>query len=270
MRKLYYILIMILLGSCAKQKNTVEWTNSQELVDYSFATFELKATPNNSISKVFIYTAIQSTELKVQQQGKKILATIPKDKNIFSGPAHLVIVDKNEKATCLPFIGEKSTTTETKDFRSPKTLITDSSLTQQQILYTVGESRNLIFKENAPAIESWKELAPQQKTYQAQKDKAVSSYYVEAGSAKNIVLLGAKTSNGMTYSTKTLKDAYGNLIAEGTKGTFIIEKNSRMLRIETECHDAKLKLVFPKHIEAPYTIVVSIGLVSSNKIYTNS
>jgi len=155
MNKLYYIILLAFLASCSKQPTRIEWINSQEIIDYNSFVFVLQSKPSNAISKVYLYSTLQATELNVRQKGNLIIASIHNDKKILNGSARLVVIDKNEKDTSFRLIGKTVSQTEINDFRSPKTLITDSSLSQQQLIYTVNETRNLIrsFKKmiNNPA-----------------------------------------------------------------------------------------------------------------------
>ncbi len=270
MRTYLYILFIILFTSCHDVSQKVSWLNQQPRLAYEKAVFEISAKDLSAIEAVYIYTGIQATELELVRSKKSIQAKTPKGKFLFSGPARLIIKDKNNHLSIFKFIGNQKARTETKDFRSPKTLITDSSLTQQQLVYTITEARNIVLKNNEAASELWKDLAPQAKTYRAQENKAETSFYVEAGSCSNIKLSQQKQGlNTSFFNTNQLKDQYGNQITEGTKAIFYIQKGKELTRIERVSEDGIVKMKLPEHIQKPYSIWLEIGVAKSNKIALN-
>ena len=267
MRNNIAILILLLFTACHNAKKEVSWLNKQAFVNYATTSFQLGGQDLNDILAVYVYTGLQATQLDLERVDDIIHARIPKGEILFSGPARLVIEFENEKLNIYPFRGKQTVKTEEKDFRSPKTLITDSSLTQQQLVYTVNAARNIILQNNKAASEVWFDLSPQEKTYQAQENKAETSYYVQAGSVKNIRLSRTNNVNGKaSFQTNLLQDAYGNTIADGTKAIFYIKKNKEITRIERVSKDGQVNLALPTYIRGPYAIWLEIGLATSNKI----
>ncbi len=268
MKYVLIILSLILFASCQDIKQEVLWLNQQETVDYNTFKFRISSNKNQSIKGCYIYTALQPIELELRKIDDQIVANIPKGKQLFSGPARLIIQDQGEQLTIFTFVGIQKATTETKDFRSPKTLITDSSLTQQQLVYTVGTTRNLVFTENKIATERWKDLSPQKRTYQAQEEKVETSFYVEAGSANKIELImdTLNSTPSTQFITNLLQDKYGNQIANGTRATFHLQKGKENILIEKTTRSGVVKLEVPEHITPPYSIYFEIGFDQSNKL----
>lgn len=263
-----FILLLIFFASCQEDKQLMTWPNQQELVDYDNYTFQIKAEDVYAIKACYIYTALQPIELELRLANDRLLARIPTGKKLFTGPARLIVQSSKDKVTIFPFTGITKTTMEKKDFRSPKTVITDSSLTQQQLIYTVGATRNLALTENQFAVERWQDLSPKKKTYQAQAEKVETSYYVEAGSATKIQLIkdGLSAKKTQQFKTNLLQDKYGNPIADGTRAVFHLVKNKENIRIEKTVKNGIAKLEMPAYLNTPFSIMVEVGITQSNKL----
>ncbi len=261
-------ILFIFLASCHKQEEKVSWFNEEEVIDYNSFIFELKSDNTNKVKHCYLYTSIQAVELKLEKSENNLRAHIPYTTTLHSGPARLVIQTKDGNVTSYTFIGKKNLVTELKDFRSPKTLITDSSLGQQQLVYTVSASRNILHQKNKIAIEKWKELPPTKATYQAQKEKLETSYYVESGSPKKIKLTRDMNNNDSVFQfyTNLLKDKFGNIIATGTKATLHIEQDQRKTKINTYVRNGLIKLNLPNYIQPPFMACLEIGMNKSNRI----
>lgn len=264
----FFILSILFFASCQEDKTIMTWPNQKKLVDYDNYTFQIKSDDIHTIKACYIYTALQPIELDLRLANDRLLARIPAGKQLHAGPARLIVRSIKDQVTIFPFTGKTKTALEKKDFRSPKTLITDSSLTQQQLVYSVGATRNLAQTENEFAIERWKDLAPQKKTYQAQEEKIETSFYVEAGSANRIQLIkaGLSAKQKQQFKTNFLQDSYSNQIADGTRAIFYLEKGAEQIRIEKTVKDGIAKLEVPAYIKTPYSIAVEIGIAQSNKL----
>lgn len=265
--RLYSIILFLLFSASCQKAKKEGWLNKKPLVDYTTQTFVIGAQNIDNIAAVYVYTALQATKLNTEIKDEVLHAKIPMGAMLFSGPARLVVEFENEKLSIFNFTGKQAAKKEAKDFRSPKTVITDSSLTQQQIVYTVTASRNLVVENNIAATEVWNDLAPQEKTYQAQAKKMETSYYVQSGSCRNIRLSRAPNLNGRAaFKTNLLQDAYGNTIVDGTKAIFYIKKRNEITRIERVTDEGKVTMGLPTRIRGPYTIWLEIGVTKSNKI----
>jgi len=106
------------------------------------------------------------------------------------------------------------------DYRSPKTINTDSSFKQHQIIHSIDQWRNLSFMEGDSSIfhEDTLLVGHHVGFYRVFQDKPLSSYYVQAGSCKELSLQYEynEDSNSFEVIVGPLYDDFLNPVSDGT------------------------------------------------------
>ncbi|MCU0385661.1 MAG: hypothetical protein MUE38_06510 [Flavihumibacter sp.] len=189
---------------------------------------------------------------------------------VTEGPAILVVQYKNSSYYYHVLIQNNSIVhPASKDYRSPKTVNTDSSLQQQQILHVIDEWRNLLplGKQKRYFEESILSLEPKAGTFLAQKKIPLSAYYVQPGSPASIFLKGKylKKENVFEVTAGPLQDKYGNQLADGTMIRFLYTNNQFTSQTEVAIRNGMAILKIPA-IQQHYTIQAAIHTVNSNTI----
>ncbi len=272
MKQLIYILSLVLLFSCEEKPKEVVWLNEKGIVE-SKEVLYFVANELEDLEQCLLYSAVQPIVLNFKLNGDSLKMQLPKDANFIEGKAHLVLTFKQDVFVSKRFnlIHSANLSSKLKDYRSPKTVITDSSLNQQSLIYTVDEHRNLLAQDaNIYVIEKWKSLSPKTAIYRSDEDAPETSYYVLAGSVVSIQLMKDESKPG-SFMTNKLKDKYGNAVAEGTKAVFNISTaDAKTSRIETSVLDGMIRLTMPSIYKPPFAISVSVNSTSSNTLNITS
>jgi hypothetical protein len=269
-KQIIFIFSLALLFSCNKKAVEVIWINEKTEVE-SQEVFVLVSDSVNKVKQCLLYTTAQPIILNFKSNGDTLLVQLPNDAHFINGNAHLALVFEDDLFVSAPFIFKHGSelTSELKDYRSPKTVITDSSLNQQSIIYTIDEHRNLLSQEGDKyVVEEWNTLSPKAATYRADKDAPESSYYVLAGSVATIQLqlVSQEVNKPIVFKTNILKDKYGNVVDDGTKAVFTIKTDGATSRIETAVLDGMLYLNLPVIYTTSFDITAAINNTNSNTL----
>lgn len=171
--------------------------------------------------KAVLVGYIQPIELKTLPTTKGITIVFARNSGVIEGPAHLIL-SKGDQYFMYDFnlLNTKDTIITEKDYRSPKTVNPDSSLNQQRIVFEYDQWHNLVQNKNTRAFfsEQMISLPTKAGTYHAQKDKPLSAFYVQAGSAAAIPVKATYLSKDRAFKVIAgpLKDRYNNIVANGT------------------------------------------------------
>lgn len=123
------------------------------------------------------------------------------------------------------------------DFRSPKTVNTDSVLQHQSLLFYLDTLQNILMSDTQPYFPTQTvQLSPQTNKIQAIANQALTTYYITPGSPANIYLSMTYNEENNTHEIKSnvIMDKYKNVIADGTEVIFTMSKNGKIKTISTQ------------------------------------
>ncbi|MFY7793568.1 MAG: hypothetical protein ACOVQS_07310 [Chitinophagaceae bacterium] len=156
-----------------------------------------------------------------------------------------------------------------RKFRSPKTLNTDSALTQYTLSHIVTENRNIISPDKSTSffIEKNSILSPFAGTYNEDSFDPITSYYIQPGSPSNITLYITCDSLKRAYHIETnyLTDIYGNEISSGTLIQYFIQSAASIKIIESQIINGCSVLYIPYQSLDSFCIEATIGMQVSNR-----
>ncbi|MEN2281457.1 hypothetical protein AAGF08_04905 [Algoriphagus sp. SE2] len=196
----------------------------------------------------WVNTPVQVIYPQLTRINNQITLRINPSEGVIEGQAFLTL-QRDENQFIYPIsLKNQEAKGQLQDLRSPKTVNTDSSMIQQQVLYAFDHSGNLSeLEEGVFFKENYLELFPNAGTFQGLTSTAVSSFYVDPGTVKEIPLTYSLNKYNQTVEIKAgpLKDRYNNSVSNGTLAIFFLEKGKEQKRIETVVQDSYCQLTMP-------------------------
>jgi len=235
MKNLTSFVFLIFLGFACQNPTAQrpEWVNSVQ--EWKKGDGPLTFLVEEGDWEVIIQTVSHPIIPPVVKKGNELLVAFPEDQLWPSGPGFLTLRQgKQDFVFPLELINAERSG-ELIDLRSPKTVNTDSSLVHQQLLYRVAPNRDLLQVENGQLfIENYLGVNPQTGTFSGESESSLSSYYVVAGTPVELPLAFNYDSFDQKFDLLVgpLKDAYGNLVSDGTLVTFVLIQNRKTWLIE--------------------------------------
>lgn len=220
----------ILLFACKEQLDKPVWVNEQSQV-YA-PSDSLHFNCKGKEWKAVLAGYIQPIELKTIPTTNGITILFARNAGIIEGPAHLLLSKGNQYFIYdFNLLNTSDSILTEKDYRSPKTVNPDSSLNQQRIVFEYDQWHNLVQNKNTREFfsEQMISLPTKADTYQAQKNKPLSAFYVQAGSAVAIPVNATYFSKDQAFKVIAgpLRDRYNNIVANGTLVLFKYEDGSK-------------------------------------------
>lgn len=219
--------------------------------------------------KAWVNTPVQVIYPQMDQNKDQLIIHITPKEGVIEGPAFLTLQLDEQQFSYPISLKNPKAKGQLQDLRSPKTVNTDSSMVQQQILYAIDLSGNLSeLEEGGYFIENYLELTPKSGTFKGLTSSPVSSFYVDPGTVKEIPLTYSLDSYNQTVSIKVgpLLDRFNNSVSNGTLVTFFLEKEGEQKRIEAVVQDSYSQLTIP-HAEVDNSSVrVKIAQVYSQSL----
>ena len=182
--------------------------------------------------KAELLSFIQPIPLDIHYNKKGLVLSKKSKHGILEGPGKICLSNGNDyfyfnvylKNSSTPIINEI-------DYRSPKTVNTDSSLVQQKLIFKIDHWRNIaeLNEEGYFFDESQLKLTELTGTYRAQAEIPLSSYYVQSGSCVSIPIKYEflKHEKQFKIIAGPLKDKFNNLSADGTVVKFYFNVDSK-------------------------------------------
>jgi hypothetical protein len=262
------VLLGIVLFGCQKEqaKKPVFLNPMEEaVVNRDSLLFEVEG--NGWVA--LISTPIQVIYPQLSQNKNQLTVILnPKD-GVIEGPAFLTL-QLNDSQFIYPIsLRNPETKTSLEELRTPKTVNTDSSMIQQQILYSFDLSGNLSeLDEGIYFQENYLELSPKTGTFKSSTSTPVSSFYVDPGTVTEIPLNFTLDNYNKVVSIKAgpLVDKFENAVSNGTLVIFYLEKNGEKKRIEAVVQDSYCQLEMPLSEIENSTIQANIAQVYSHSL----
>ena len=268
MRALLYVFILLIAWGC--EEKAVEkpiWLNPKSILVVSQDTlvFESKAQD----WKASVSTAVQVIYPEISQTDERLLLIIRPEKGVIEGSAFLTLESGTYQFVYPITLKNKKVNSQIADLRSPKTLTADSSMVQQQILYSHDPFGNLTqVDQEAYFVERHVEMLPKTGTFKSETESPRSSFYVDAGTVKEIPVFYTRDSYNkqLTIKAGPLVDRFENKIADGTQILFYFQKDKQLKKIETVVLDAFAVLTLPVDEAKGSTLVAQIAHLYSQPL----
>ncbi len=232
---------------------------NQDSLVFEVGTEEWKARVNTPVQLIYPEISFNKNQLTVKINSKN---------GVIEGPSFLTLQSGEFQFIYPISINNIQTTSQLADLRSPKTVNTDSSMIQQQILYSFDSFGNLSTLENEEFfIENNLELAPKTGIFKAQANSSVSSFYIDPGTVTSIPLdIIGGSQNKVVIQAGPLIDQFNNPVSNGTLIQFFIQKDGFQKNFETVVQDSygRISLTYSEIEKA--TIVAKIAQVYSKKL----
>lgn len=200
-----------------------------------------------------------------QENGQLTVLLTPKE-GVIEGSAYVTLYHEEQHFNFPIYLKNQGSEIQLEDLRSPKTVNTDSSMVQQQILYAFDQSGNLTeVKEGSYFQENYLELSPKTGIFKGITGSAVSSYYVDPGTVKEIPLTYSVDQINQTLTIKAgpLLDQFQNTVANGTLVIFLVEKEGKTTRLEAVVQEAYSQFTFPLSRVKNANVSAKIAHISS-------
>lgn len=265
--RLYIVTAWLAIGCSQKTLEKPQWLNATSSITIGQDSLYFKvpeANWNASIS-----TPVQLIYPDLVQNEDELVVIIKPIGGIIEGMAFLTLESEENQFIYSFQLKNPQKTTLLTDLRTPKTLSTDSSLVQQQILYQFDDVGNLIpLVGESYFEEKYIELLPETGTFQSETGTPQSSFYVEAGTVVEIPL--SYSLDGPNHQIRIqagpLMDRFDNKIADGTHILFFFQRGDQHIKIESVTEDAFATLTVPREMVANSKLVASIAQVSSQTL----
>lgn len=271
MRKwLTNIIIMLFMAGCNnKAVDKPKWVNNADSISFPSDSLVFKAKGRNWKASLQSFT--QPVPLTIKYTDDGFILSAQNYYGITGGTAQLIVIngsknfyyDLNLRNSSFGIISEK-------DYRSPKTVNPDSSLVQQRILHRIDEWRNILHRLEDPDFfyEDILQLHPIAGTYHAQKDKALSSFYVQPGSAVSIEVKAnyIKEEHVYVVTAGPLKDKYNNMAANGTMVAFTYNDEEQTYRMEAALLNGFAEIKIPVEKNKLYQLTAKVNETTSKPI----
>ena len=267
-RVIIYLLTGLLAFGCGE--NTMEkplWLNPKStlLVSQDTLVFETKVQD----WKASVSTAVQMIYPELLQTEEKLLVIIRPEKGVIEGSAFLTLESGTYQFVYPITLKNQKGKSQIADLRSPKTLTADSSMVQQQILYSYDSFGNLTqVEQDVYFVERNVEMLPKTGTFKSEAASPRSSFYVDAGTVKEIPISYSKDSYNQQITIKAgpLVDRFENKIANGTQILFYFQKEKQHKKIEAVVLDAFAVLTLPLDEAEGRTLVAQIAQIYSQPL----
>ena len=219
-----YIVFCVMLASCNTVVQKPEWINKKELNIYQNLNLSFKTSSQNWTATLLTFT--QPIPLNCTQNKEQLIVSANTLNGITEGPAKLCLSNGKQQFYYEFTLQNKDNVPITlKDYRSPKTVNPDSSLQHQRMVHSIDQYRNIveILGYKNYFFEEEIALSPKTVVIQAIPNQPLTAFYVQPGSVVNISLTYKYIESIKSYAVTAgpLKDKYNNLVADGTKLTFI-------------------------------------------------
>jgi hypothetical protein len=268
------LFVFLVLGlGCANRQEKPIWLNPQSPIEYPTYSFRFKSKDTNWYATLISFTQPISLIVKYEKNGFSLHT--PSQSGIIEGPAQLCLSYKeNFYYYPVKIVNRIDSMRHLVDFRSPKTVNSDSSLNHQSIIYFNDRFQNLKRLEDSSSFFLEKEITldPKAKTYRAIENIPLTSYYVQAGSCASIPLgyLIDNTKNQLQIKAGPLYDRYKNLVAEGSLIRFVISDSTRTYQMESLVHDGYAEAKMPFIQNRTYSLYAYTNNVKSQNIIISS
>lgn len=214
-----YIIALLLISCANKHVEQPVWLNQKPVVVIPIDSLIFCAANNDW--KISLQGFIQPIPVQLKKTNKGFVIQLVNTAGITEGRAILTLAHKGNTFYYDIILKNKiSQTKHAYDFRTPKTVNTDSSLQQHRVIYSMDEWRNILPDKGSLQYFAESIIAQSSKviTRRAQENNPLSAYYVQAGSCTSISIQSIynKKENVFVVSTIPLKDVYGNMVANGT------------------------------------------------------
>lgn len=213
----------------------------------------------------------QPIPLAVRVTATGFMATLDAPAGVLEGPAQLCVWS-GEQYFYYPveLRNGKRPVISPKDYRSPKTVNPDSSLTQQGIREAIDSHRNLMPVRDCTVYfaEDERRLAPKVGTFRAIRDEAQTAYYVQPGSCTRIPIRAAYKSETNSYfvTVGPLADKHANPVADGTHVEFVYTGGPDTYRMEATVLHGYATALIPADKQIPYRLSARIANTVSTPI----
>ncbi|WP_026951444.1 hypothetical protein [Algoriphagus mannitolivorans] len=231
---LIHIVLLALLFSCQeKEVKAPVWLNPSNQWGKDFPPLEFSV--EESDWQAWLQTPLQPIFLKIDSQDEKLSLSLPEKNLWIQGQAILILGHKESRFHFPLYLNKAESNSELVDLRSPKTVNTDSSLVQQQMLLIIDQAGNIdsLDKENL-FKENYLSISPKTGTYSSDSGTPLSSFYVASGTPVSLSLKHRMDLAGQKIILETgpLNDAFGNQVPDGTLITFSLKKGLKTWTIE--------------------------------------
>jgi len=221
-----------------------------------------------------LYSFGQPVPLKIQYTETGFYLSQKNQSGVIQGPGILYLsAGKYDYFYDVSLVNMDGPTTMISDYRSPKTVNPDSSLSHQKLFFTIDRWRNVVKSDQTAGYfeESEISLPPIVGIYRAQETDPLSSYYVQPGSCTSIPLQADFNMDKSTFHVVAgpLKDAYNNQVADGTVVAFMYEDGAYSFRMEATAHNGSATVDIPVKTNLTYTLVAAVNETKSLEIQLN-
>jgi len=271
MRKWFLHIILLVLVVACKNKAVEKpvWVNKTDILSFPNDSLVFKAAGENWTATLQSFT--QPIPIKINFANNGFILLPQNNYGITEGTAQLILSSGSQQFYYDLNLRNNSFGSITdKDFRSPKTVNPDSSMAQHRMLHAIDEWRNILKapQQPQPFYEDIIQLNPIAGTFRAQPDIALSSFYVQPGTATSIELKSdyLKEENAFVVIAGPLKDKHNNTVANGTTVAFIYNDDEQTYRMEAALLNGFATVKIPSEKNKAYRLTAKVNETVSKQI----
>jgi hypothetical protein len=267
------LIVLIAFSSCKEETALRPQMLGARVLSLPLAGVQFKGSGKDWKATLFTFT--QPIQLDVQHTHVGFVISQQTDFGSIEGPAHLVLESGKERFYYeVHLVNRQILNREIKDYRSPKTVNPDSSLTHQQIFFELDRWRNITYSDGEKNLFTEKEIALTSRTgtYRAQEEEPITAYYIQPGSCVALHPSASLIKDKKIFKVKVgpLKDPYQNLVADGTVITFIYYDAQSTYQTEASLLNGIASIEIPIEGIKAYTLFAKVGNVVSDEIQLKS
>jgi len=264
---------MLSVPACKlKDANIPVWINESNVVTLPRDSFFFKTKNKNWDASLLSFT--QPIPLSFRETNDGFVLTLKSKTGVIEGPGLLrlsngkqqVYYELNLRNESFGFISHK-------DYRSPKTVNTDSSRQQQRIVHSIDQWRNIIsaYPTSGYFAEDRFTLQPVAGVFYAQKEKPISAFYIQPGSAISITVhsIYHAAENIFVVTAGELKDEYNNIVANGTVVVFLYNDGEINYRMEAFAVNGFATVKIPA-LNKNYILTANVNQTVSSPVQLNA
>jgi len=270
MRNLVAIMVLLIFfGACKKSLKKPVWINCQDTVYIQEQPLLFKA--DSASWKATFFGPLQPLVIPLNWKRGILTLHLERLAGVINGPSDLVLNSGNNYFYYTFHIQNPGTLKSYfRDFHSPKTVNPDSSLHIQVMNHEYDIYRNLVKIDDLGLLFHEKDIAmpPKAGTFRAIKKEALSSFYVQPGSATSMPVRYYKNESKKTFEIVLgpLFDAYHNKVADGTRVSFIFWDEEKTSRLESVLLDSYCQVSIPYSLGKSFFLKAQINETQSPKI----
>ncbi|NND07789.1 MAG: hypothetical protein HKN87_15540 [Saprospiraceae bacterium] len=262
--------LMMILSSCSNDAAERPLPTS-EITRLSIPLENISFQASGREWEAVLFTFIQPLSLEVIYTNSGFYVSQKDDLGVVEGPGRICLKSGNSHFYYEVLLDNRDVgVTTAKDYRSPKTVNVDSSLSHQRIAFILDEWSNVVdpggslhFFEEQEII-----LTSRVGVYRTKVKTPLSAYYIQPGSCTSVPLHYEFRPKANIYKVMAgpLQDQYGNMVGEGTMVAFVYDDGQYTNQMEVMSQNGYATIEVSSSGSTVYSLFAKVNETFSSTI----